>query len=43
VPKRSTAYGPPHWITGGAGWSDDYQLFPSGLLQSPVIAIGERE
>jgi hypothetical protein len=41
VPKRSAGYGPPNWITGGAGWSDDYQFYPSGLLQPPVIAIGE--
>ena len=43
VPKRSSGYGPPNWITGGRGWSDDYQLYPTGLLQSPVIAIGESQ
>ena len=41
LPKRASGYGPPNWITGGAGWSDDYQFFPAGLLQEPVIAIGE--
>ena len=41
LPKRSAGYGPPNWITGGAGWSDDYQFFPSGLLQEPVIVIGK--
>jgi hypothetical protein len=42
LPKRSAGYGPPNWITGGAGWSDDYQFYPSGLLQGPVIVVGRR-
>ncbi|MCL2305991.1 MAG: hypothetical protein FWC43_11670 [Planctomycetaceae bacterium] len=43
IPKRSAAYGPPNWITGGADWSDDYQFYPSGLLQAPVIEIGNEK
>jgi hypothetical protein len=43
VPKRSAGYGPPNWITGGAGWSDNYQLYPTGLLQAPIIAVGASE
>ncbi|MBI5831624.1 MAG: hypothetical protein HZB16_04840 [Armatimonadetes bacterium] len=35
VPMRQGAYGPGHWTTGGAAWSDDYQLWPAGLL-APV-------
>ena len=35
VPKRQGAYGPDHWTTAGAAWSDDYQLFPTGLMAPP--------
>lgn len=37
IPKQQAAYGPGHWVTAGAHWSDDYQLYPSGLLAAPVI------
>jgi hypothetical protein len=42
VPKRSGAYGPDHWITGGRQWSNDHQLWPAGLLAAPKVhARGE--
>jgi hypothetical protein len=37
VPKRSAAYGPGHWTTGGKQWSDDYQLWEAGLLAAPRL------
>jgi hypothetical protein len=37
VPKQQAAYGPSHWVTGGTNWSDNYQLYPSGLLAPPRI------
>jgi hypothetical protein len=37
VPKRSGAYGPGHWTTGGKQWSDDYQLWEAGLLAPPRV------
>jgi len=39
VPKRSGAYGPGHWITGGKQWSDNYQLWEAGLLAPPRVRI----
>ncbi len=39
VPKRSGAYGPGHWITGGAQWSDEYQLWEAGLLAAPILRV----
>ena len=41
VPKRSDAYGPGHWLTEGAAWSQEYQLYPSGLLEPPVVSVNE--
>ncbi len=37
VPKNSGAYGPGHWLTEGGSWSQEYQLWPAGLLESPVV------
>jgi hypothetical protein len=37
IPKQQVAYGPGHWVTGGDHWSDDYQLYPSGLLAAPRV------
>ena len=37
IPMRSDAYGPGHWTTGGPAWTDNYQLWPAGLLQPPQI------
>jgi len=39
VPKRSDAYGPGHWITGGKQWSNDYQLWEAGLLAAPKVHV----
>ncbi len=39
VPIRSPHYGPRHWITEGDRFSMDYQLYPAGLLESPIIEI----
>ncbi len=39
VPKICPGYGPDNFITEGEGWSDDYQLFPAGLLAEPVVEI----
>jgi hypothetical protein len=38
VPLRSDAYGPGHWTTSGASWSANYMLYPSGLLEAPVLS-----
>lgn len=38
VPLRSGAYGPDHWVTAGASWSDNYMLYPSGLLAAPALS-----
>ena len=40
VPKQQAAYGPGHWVTEGKNWSDDYQLYPSGLLAAPCGTRG---
>ncbi|WP_369016161.1 hypothetical protein, partial [Armatimonas sp.] len=40
IPKLQVAYGPGHWVTGGDNWSDDYQLYPSGLLAPPRVSVG---
>ena len=39
LPLRTFAYGPENWVTEGAAWSQNYQLYPSGLLQPPVISV----
>jgi hypothetical protein len=39
VPKRSGAYGPGHWVTGGKQWSDEYQLWEAGLLAAPILRV----
>jgi len=43
VPKRSGAYGPGHWISGGKQWSDAYQLWEAGLLAPPRLRIATRK
>ncbi len=37
VPLRAGAYGPGNWTTEGAGFSQNYMLYPAGLLQAPVL------
>jgi hypothetical protein len=38
VPLKVGAYGPGNWVTEGKGFSNDYMLYPSGLLEAPVIS-----
>jgi hypothetical protein len=42
IPLKAGAYGPGSWTTEGRGFSEEYMLYPSGLLEAPVIkfAIG---
>jgi hypothetical protein len=42
VPLKAGAYGPGSWTTEGRGFSDEYMLYPSGLLDAPLIrfAVG---
>ena len=39
IPMDSPLYGPGHWLTGGDAFSMNYQLWPGGLLEAPVIKI----
>ncbi len=39
VPLRASGYGPGNFLTEGAGWSDAYMLYPSGLLEPPVLRV----
>ncbi len=39
TPKKAGAYGPDSFRSQGAAWSQTYQLYPSGLLSNPVIAV----
>ena len=39
LPVRTPNYGPNNWITAGDNWSDDYQLWPAGLLAAPVVEV----
>jgi hypothetical protein len=39
IPLRAGAYGPGNFTTEGASFSDDYMLYPAGLLQAPEIAF----
>lgn len=41
VPVQAPGYGPENWVTEGAAFSEDYVLWPSGLLQAPEIIIRE--
>lgn len=47
LPKDLSEIGPASFRTAGESFSDDYQLFPSGLLESPVfvttVSSGETE
>ncbi|WP_119319913.1 hypothetical protein [Capsulimonas corticalis] len=38
LPLRSHAYGPGNFTTGGAHFTNDYMLYPAGLLEAPVIS-----
>ncbi len=37
-PLQAGAYGPGNFITEGEGFSEDYMLYPAGLLEAPVIS-----
>jgi hypothetical protein len=37
VPMNSGAYGPGHWITAGKAFTNNYQLWPAGLLKAPEL------
>lgn len=37
VPMRAPAYGPESWRTQGESFSDDYMLYPAGLLEPPIL------
>lgn len=39
VPLRAGAYGPGNWTTEGAGFSEAYMLWPSGLLEAPTAML----
>ncbi len=41
IPVRAGSYGPDSWHSDGFGWSQSYQLYPSGLLEAPVVSIRE--
>ncbi len=37
VDKETMIWGPGSWRTEGANWSDEYQLWPQGVLKSPEL------
>lgn len=37
IPLRAPAYGPPNWLTQRKGFSDDFQFYPAGLLEPPIL------
>jgi hypothetical protein len=39
VPKNPEYYVPVYFVTEGAQWTQDYQLYPAGLLEPPVISV----
>lgn len=41
VPLRTANYGPDNFVTEGERWSDDYMLYPAGLLAPPILITGE--
>ena len=40
IPLRAGAYGPGNFTTSGADFSEDYMLYPAGLLEAPVVSWG---
>jgi hypothetical protein len=38
VPLKAAGYGPNNWITQGKAFSQEYMLYPSGLLAPPVAS-----
>jgi hypothetical protein len=43
LPLRTGSYGPGNWVTTGKFWSQNYQLYPAGLLEAPVISLREEQ
>lgn len=41
VPPIAGTYGPGHWVTTGDRFRLEHQLLPSGLLDAPVLLVGE--
>ena len=38
IPLRAAGYGPGNFVTRGADFSEDYMLYPAGLLLPPVLS-----
>lgn len=38
APLKADAYGPGNFTTEGAGWSENYMLYPAGLLKPPAVS-----
>lgn len=36
---HNSGYGPDNFTIGGAGWNDNYMLYPAGLLEAPVLQV----
>lgn len=43
VPLKAAGYGPPNWVTEGKGFTDNYQLYPAGLLTDPVLSARQAQ
>ena len=43
IPLRAGAYGPGSFVTRGEKFSEEYMLYPSGLLQAPVISWADKQ
>ncbi|MFX3635043.1 MAG: hypothetical protein ACE3L7_02545 [Candidatus Pristimantibacillus sp.] len=39
LPLLTASYGPGNWTTEGANFSDEYVLYPTGLLSAPQVII----
>jgi hypothetical protein len=39
VPLRAPAYGPHSFITEGGSFTNNYMLYPAGLLESPAVRV----
>ena len=43
VPLKVDGYGPGNWTTDGKGWSQNYQLYPAGLLEPPYLSVRAKQ
>lgn len=41
IPLKTGGYGPGNWVTTGQGFTDEYNLYPAGLLQAPELILRE--